>query len=513
MTTESPKVPIATEPTFLELSLQPETERWLRAMRALTGALLEIAAPGEGSGVPIVANGETIAMLRLQPYSPALDAERMAVAARILSELAEQSLTRRDLVAQTARLWKELNFLTGVATSLTARSTREETARLLLSRIARLFGVERASILLRRDDGRLVVAAALGLAATLEIGAVIPLGGIAHRVLESGEPVLVENLEQLRLEEDLATRVHRDARTNSFLSVPILSNGVPLGVINVTDRRGGRPFRTEDRKLIAAIAAQAGIAFANVRLLEEARHTEGLNRELDLAARIQRSLLPQGPFEIPGWDVFGTCEPAAYVGGDAFHISTRDGLLWAAVLDVSGHGISAALLLASAYAALRALISTDAGPADAARSLNALMAADVGDTGMFVTGALLLVDGDGFARLCSLGHPPVFVRRSSGDVETFRSGGAPAGIVDDERYQEDRFTLQHGDTVLLYTDGLSEATSSARPFGEEGLAGWLGQLVPRGVEDGIRSLFGVVHAHRGQALQADDMAAVLIRRA
>jgi phosphoserine phosphatase RsbU/P len=486
---------------------------WLASIRLLTNLPLETSAPG-GDGEPVIANGEEIARVALRGPSAGSERSRVREAAELLSLLSEHRLARRDLVAQTARLWKELNFLTGVATTMTVQATREETAEKLLGRIARLFGVSRASILLSREDGRLVVTAAIGPGPSYHIGTVVPSGGIADRVYRTGEPILVENTATIEEGDDLAGLLHRDASTNSFLSVPILSNRAPIGVINVTDRRGGRPFRAEDKKLIVAIAAQAGIAFDNVRLLEEARRAEAVKRELDIAATIQRALLPRGPFRVPGYEVFGTCEPAEWVGGDFFQVVERGARgLWAAVCDVSGHGISAALLMASMNAALRALISADLSPAETARSLNDLMVADAGDSGLYLTAALIRVDGDGGARLCSLGHPPALVQRRGGVVTAFGLGGAPAGIIEAEAYQEDHLTLEPGDRLLLFTDGVTEADGPSGPFGEERLMEWLASRPRRETaEETSLSLRTALAVHLGGRRTKDDVTFLVLHR-
>lgn len=483
-----------------------ELEAWLGQLRDATGLALTFGGPDE-DGTPVEANGEVLGTLA--PEEGAED--RVVACARLVSRLAEGHVARRDLAATTARLWKEQNFLTSVATSLQVSGSREETARRLLARIVRLLGVGRASILLAREDGRLVVTAAHGLNEASHVGSVIPEGGVADRVFRAGEPLLVEDVGQLASDDGLARALHRDAKTRSFLSVPIPSNGVPVGVINLTDRAAGRPFHAEDHKLVTAIAAQVGIAFANVTLLEEARRTEGLAREMDLASRIQRSLLPKGPFVVPGFDVSGRCEPAAYVGGDSFEVAARPGGgLWAAVVDVSGHGISAALLMASARAALKALVAADVAPDEAAASLNALVTADVADTGLFLTAALLRVDGDGSARLVSMGHPESFVRRAAGALERYGRGGAPAGLVDGETYEEDRLHLGPGDAVLLFTDGLSEASDGERELGEDGVA----RVLSSGgdAREVTGALFAAVYDRLGGRAVSDDVTVLLARR-
>lgn len=483
---------------------------WVEVLSALTGLALEANDP-HARGVPVVVNGEPVAALSAAGGS---DSPRLSLSASLLASLCESQMARRDLVAQTARLWKELNFLTGVATALTATATPEETAARLLARIVRLLGVSRASILLARDDGQLVVAAARGVALNVAVGTVVPPGGIADRVFRSGEPILVEDVDRLDGDVEVAALLHREARTGSFLSVPIVAGGTPVGVINMTDRSGDLPFRAGDLKLITALANQAGIAFANVKLLSEVRRAEALKHELDLAGRIQRSLVAQRPVVLPGLTAHGVCEPAAWVGGDSLQAAPRaDGGLWAAVCDVSGHGISAALLMASAHAALRAIMAADLPPSEAARALNDLVGADAGDTGMFLTAALLRVDPDGRARLTSLGHPAAIVVRADGTAETFRSGGAPAGILPDERYEEDELSLRPGDRLLLHTDGLTEAEGPTGPVGEERLTSWLaGRPAGEDAEATAHGLLASLGAHTCGRPLKDDVALLVVTR-
>lgn len=485
-----------------------ELDGWVASLAALSGLPLVIGS-AEGPGLPVVASGEPI--LRLA--GAAEDDPRLLAAAALLSSLCESHVARRDLVAQTARLWKELNFLTGVATALSADATVEETAGRLLTRIVRLLGVSRASILLAREDGRLSVAAARGVALDLAPGSLVPQGGIAERVLRSGQPMLVEDVDALE-DVDVLPLLHRETRTRSFLSVPILSGGVPIGVVNMTDRAGERPFGADDLKLISALADQAGIAFANVRILSEARRAEAIRRELAVAARIQRALLLQPPISLPGLSAFGVCEPAAWVGGDAFQASPRrDGGIWAAVCDVSGQGLPAALLLSSAHAALRGMAAADLPPVEAARALHQSVLSEAGDSGRFVTAALLRADRGGRTKLASLGSPPVLLRRAGGAIEGFSRGGAPAGFPQGGTWEEDEVTLLPGDRLLLHTDGLVEAEGPSGPFGEDRLREVLAARPEREpAESTARAVLEALRSHLAGRDAPDDVTLLVVAR-
>jgi serine phosphatase RsbU (regulator of sigma subunit) len=202
-----------------------------------------------------------------------------------------------------------------------------------------------------------------------------------------------------------------------------------------------------------------------------------------IARQIQQKFFPAAPPSFPGFEFGGASHPAELTGGDYFdYIPLLDGAVGVAVGDVCGHGFGPSLLMATTRAYLRALALTNAHVADILCIANRALAADV-DEGRFVT--LFMARLDPATRTlvyANAGHPPGYILRYDGSVRAvLGSTGIPLGVMDEARYSEaDAITLEHGDLVLLLTDGIFEATS------------------PNGTAFGTERAIEVVRAHRGE---------------
>jgi sigma-B regulation protein RsbU (phosphoserine phosphatase) len=186
-----------------------------------------------------------------------------------------------------------------------------------------------------------------------------------------------------------------------------------------------------------------------------------LEHDIDLARRIQAGLLPRQDVGCCGWLAHYRYRPAGPVSGDYCDVLTTpddDGDLWFAVGDVSGKGISAALLMAHLSASFRSLIQTGLPPEEiVARQNRLLLGSDLPTHyATLVCGRAL---ADGRVDLVNAGHCAPLVARS-GEVATRPPTGFPVGLVEDRRYEIDTLRLEPGDTLLLYTDGLVEARNA-----------------------------------------------------
>ena len=193
-----------------------------------------------------------------------------------------------------------------------------------------------------------------------------------------------------------------------------------------------------------------------------------LDRENALARQIQQSLLPASLPRIAGVDVSAVYRPATVLSGDFFDVlPTHDGGLVVSIADVAGKGAGPALLMASLQAAMRALVATNAAPAEICRELNGFVA-DRGLSSRFVTLFICRIDSSR-SRLtfCNAGHNPPILLRHDGSWRPLGTTGIVLGIVERARYAEEEIVLAPGDTLVLYTDGLTEATDRAgSEFGE-----------------------------------------------
>lgn len=183
-----------------------------------------------------------------------------------------------------------------------------------------------------------------------------------------------------------------------------------------------------------------------------------LAQEIARAAAVQSELLPTEQPPVAGFEIGARCLPASAVGGDFYDWQRLpDGRISLTVGDVMGKGMSAALLMATVRAVIRAVVSHH-GPAAAMQQTATSLDGDLARSGSFVTvfHAQLNVD-TGELRYVDAGHGQVFLRRASGDIEVLQPWGLPIGVVSSELYREGSIILQPGDLLVVYSDGLTEA--------------------------------------------------------
>jgi len=185
---------------------------------------------------------------------------------------------------------------------------------------------------------------------------------------------------------------------------------------------------------------------------------EQLAREIARAAAVQSELLPTEHPPLAGFDIGARCVPARAVGGDFYDWQQLpDGTLSITVGDVMGKGMSAALLMATVRAVIRAMVSQH-GPAAAVQRTASSLDGDLARSGSFVTlfhAQLNLVTAE--LRYVDAGHGQVFLRRANGQIESLLPWGLPVGVVSNEEYGEGSVTLEPGDLLVIYSDGLTEA--------------------------------------------------------
>ncbi len=320
------------------------------------------------------------------------------------------------------------------------------------------------------------------------------------------------------------------ARIRSFLCVPLVCRGEFLGTLYVDSRRALNHLEREDLILATAIAGQVALAVSNIRLHHSVVARERLELDLSLAEQLQRSFLPISTPDVPEM-TFATYYATAYeVGGDFYDfIPLEDGRLLVVIGDVSGKGIPAALMMARLTRDIR-YHAVRTGPAHVLSELSQAMARQT-DGRVFATLLCLEVaPTDGRMVMASAGHcPPVICPGQAAGPERSRREpylatdvtGFPLGVVPDEPYDEAVLTLQPGDTVLAYTDGVTEAMNAAGAiFGSDrlldavaayeeasrpGNSGRPPTTEPQGLLD---KLLAALRTYRGDAAPTDDLTMV-----
>lgn len=246
----------------------------------------------------------------------------------------------------------------------------------------------------------------------------------------------------------------------SLVAAPLMDAEGPLGMIALSSRFQSRNFEESDMELLAALASVASLRIRNVELAAEAAERKRMEQELELARDIQTSVLPSSMPEISGYSLCGVNTPSRGVSGDYYKAFVRqDGEEVALMIaDVCGKGMAAALLTAS-------LEALSAGPIEDGQSIEEICTNvcrrlyERTPMTKFATAFLSILElSSGSLQYVNAGHNPVLVVRADGAIELLESQSVPMGVIPDAEFEGAQTPLQPRDLVLLYTDGITEAT-------------------------------------------------------
>lgn len=300
------------------------------------------------------------------------------------------------------------------------------------------------------------------------------------------------------------------------LVVPLVSQGELIGMINLGERLSEQEYSTDDRQLLNDLAAQAAPAVRVAQLArqqqQEARERERMEQELRVARLIQQTLLPRELPDLPGYEIAAHYQPARAVGGDFYDfLYFEDGKIGIVIGDVTDKGVPAALVMATTRTLLRAAAERLSSPRAVLERVNALLHPDIPPR-MFVTCLYALLDpATGRISFANAGHDLPY-RHSAGGVEELRATGMPLGLMPNMTYEETEVILAPGETLLLHSDGITEAHN---PDGEMFGLGRLEAEVAAhpGGTDLIPDLLRSLLAFAGSEWeQEDDVTLVLLQR-
>lgn len=297
------------------------------------------------------------------------------------------------------------------------------------------------------------------------------------------EPISEATCDRLRKLKRLAVlddeeETWPDLREQGFvLALPLRMKEETRGVLLLGPRRTGAPFEADDIDFLTALGALALNSVENARGVAARIEKERLEEELRLAREIQERLLPQDLPNFPTLDLAALALPSRFVAGDYFELMPLDAdRLLFAVADVSGKGMPASLLMANLQACLHVLRgSLTAESLDLAEATGRVNEVIHHNTGMtsFITFFWGVYDRrDGGVRYVNAGHNHPVLVRADGSLERLETGGVLLGVLKGMPYSEGTTTLEPGDTLALFTDGVTEAWSADDPddeYGEERL--------------------------------------------
>jgi serine phosphatase RsbU (regulator of sigma subunit) len=307
-----------------------------------------------------------------------------------------------------------------------------------------------------------------------------------------------------------------DFQIRSMMCSPLIDRyGQSLGVIQLDTLDPRNRFEQDDLDILVSVACQAAFAVENAQLHEAAVHDEALKRELAVAHEVQRGFLPSATPRVPEYEFFEFYEPANQLGGDYYdYVELPGGRLAVVVADVSGKGISAALLMAKLSAETRYCLASEPSPAAVLGRLNCLFC-DSSWEGRFITMVLAVLDPRRHEVIVvNAGHLPPLLRRGPANVEPVGHAESclPLGVDRDVQYLPSLVPLAPGQSLVLYTDGITEAmNANDECYGSQRLLTLLSSDVDRLSLLGRRILDDVKH-FVGARSQSDDICLTCLGR-
>ena len=405
-----------------------------------------------------------------------------------------------------------LGLLAEMTREFTASSDYKTVAYSALERITKYMGAEAASLFLVSDNGEALVCSACYGPVDITGLNIDANTGVVGRAVSAREGALVRDVSEI---SDFGSGVDAKTgfKTRSLLVAPLVIGQECLGAIEIINRIGGDGlFNAEDLLLLETLAGAAALAINNFRLTHIIVQQERNQLELELAAEIQRDLLPRPSSR--DFPIHGINIPARSVSGDFFDIMPLpDGRIWFNVGDVSGKGMNAALLMAKTSSLFRCLAKSAENPGQLLNAINNELC-ETNFHGMFVTMVGGLFNpGTGTLRLTNAGHePPLHFDLATERFTAIPADAPPLGISQDIA-GPDGFPVSElhlaGGMLYVFTDGLTEATTfGGGMLGIDGVRALIRDHAEESPDLRLKSISGAVKLP-GQSLR-DDLTLLVV---
>jgi sigma-B regulation protein RsbU (phosphoserine phosphatase) len=496
---------VITDAQGVRITQPAPTREFLKRQQTLAAAAEETSAEGptrEGReySAPIIVGGKRLGTIRMLPNGvlPNLEdtkiaqlAEKLGMDPKKTRQLIGQLIRSRNtrpaaiqflfllanaiarLCFQEYQLRQRINELT-VVYNLTMLLAEARDLPKVLQRtveiVSDVMGTKAASIrLIDEEHDELVIRAGHNLSSTYLAKGPVRLSKAEIDKVALGE----QGYEYVKdLASDSRTQYPEESKREgvvSMLSAGMRYKGKAVGVLRVYTGEE-QTFSPLQIDLLKAVAAQAAAAIENTRLITESIEAEQLERQVSMAAAVQQRMIPQSMPHTKGIDVSAVYVPAYTLGGDFYDfIELPDENLGMVIADVSGKGVPASLVMASVRAALRAQVDNVYYLYEVMRRVNQMLVRDTKET-EFVTLFYGVYNAES-RRLtyCNAGHAPPLVLRG-GNIMELASDNMVLGVDPDEPYTQSILDLRPGDTLLIYTDGVTDAMNFQKePFGKKRL--------------------------------------------
>ncbi len=402
-------------------------------------------------------------------------------------------------------------ILTSLALEFLADRPMSDLFEFILDRVVRLLRPSRAAIALLSEDRQSFSSVRLRRQDDRESTDLMISKTLLHEVIEGRKVVSYFDTDQDQALARAASIIAQHIR--SAVCAPLVVADAVLGVLYIDYVSNRGVVGEDDVRLLAQIARFAGATLERTRLREEAVAKAVLDEELRTAYAIQSRLLPAS---LPRLDQFvfaGSNRPCKTVSGDYYDVVVRpDGRIYFVIADVSGKGITAALVMSSVATAFNIFTRKDPRPSELLREINATLAPKTAPTKFVTAVAGVLDPKSGVIEFANAGHvPPLLVSR--GGVDALRSTDIVVGILPQAKYRDQSIALAPGDSLVLFTDGVTEAENCAEAqLGLEPILTLLGTMHGSEAARLLDAIDTQVHQYIGDVPAGDDVTMLAVTR-
>jgi sigma-B regulation protein RsbU (phosphoserine phosphatase) len=330
-------------------------------------------------------------------------------------------------------------------------------------------------------------------------------------VLKNQKTLMIEDL---ATDNRFTTSEEEKKEIRSVLCVPIWFRAKIVGVLMVTNKKSTEIFTENDSRLLSIIAAQSGQLIRNSQLQEEALEKKRMEQELTFARNIQMSLVPMEDPKSDLYEIASYFNPADEVGGDYFDYFFLDEKKIAVVqADVSGHGVSAAMIMTMVKGILSSITHRFTSVDEALLEINSTLN-KIAPQEMFVTMIFMVYDLEKkILKLSNAGHnPPLIYKNKSKSYDWIEIPGCALNLTDSPVYQLEEIPINSNDLFLLYTDGVTETINSeSEMYGKDRLAQLIEKVINSSTTEIIDHIKNDLNSFSNHASQADDIALIAIK--
>lgn len=375
--------------------------------------------------------------------------------------------------------------------------------------------INKFGILIRDKEGALTLCNSVGIN---KDKCIITRSNISQFIKERSLVTRYPAIEQADFKMVFPDMAERLIDEGIYTVIPMMVKNKIVGLMLFGLKHSGSHFAGKDLELLWAAANQAAVSIENARLYESEAQKLKIERDLDLARKIQKGLLPACIPQMKNLDICGEMIPAMQVGGDYYDlipVNGSDSKLFVVIGDVSGKGLSASLYMTKLQTMVQFSCKVDRSPKDILVEINKRIFVEI-ERNWFVTMSVAFFDLEkNIVKFCRAGHMPLLTA-TNGTVESYRTQGLGVGLEKGDIFEkslvEEEIKLSKGQIYAFFTDGITEAMNEKQDlFGEEKLTTILKNKADRRSTDIMNEIWQSVNTFRGKAEPNDDMTMVIVK--